>query len=32
VIDPKAWAGKGSASAVTLSKSDGRRTSAARQN
>lgn len=32
VIDAKAWAGKGSASAVTLSKSNGRRTSAARQN
>jgi len=32
VIDPAAWAGKGSASAVTLSKSHGKRTAAARQN
>ena len=32
VIDPAAWAGKGSASAVTLSKSRGKRTAAARQN
>lgn len=32
VIDPAAWAGKGSASAVTLSKSNGKRTAAARQN
>jgi catechol 2,3-dioxygenase-like lactoylglutathione lyase family enzyme len=31
VIDPGAWSGKGSASAVTLSKSRGRRTAAARQ-
>lgn len=32
VIDPAKWSGKGSASAVTLSKSNGKRTSAARQN
>lgn len=32
VIDPAAWAGKGSASAVTLAKSNGKRTAAARQN
>ena len=32
VIDEKAWRGKGSASAVTLSKSRGRRTAARRQN
>jgi hypothetical protein len=32
VIDPAAWAGKGSASAVTLTKSNGKRTAAARQN
>jgi catechol 2,3-dioxygenase-like lactoylglutathione lyase family enzyme len=32
VIDPRAWSGKGSASAVTLTKSRGRRTAAARQN
>jgi catechol 2,3-dioxygenase-like lactoylglutathione lyase family enzyme len=32
VIDPAAWAGKGSASAVTLGKSNGKRTAAARQN
>jgi catechol 2,3-dioxygenase-like lactoylglutathione lyase family enzyme len=32
VIDPAAWAGKGSASAVTLSKAKGKRTAAARQN
>lgn len=32
VIDPAKWSGKGSASAVTLSKSDGKRTAAARQN
>ena len=31
VIDPGAWSGKGSASSVTLSKSRGRRTAAARQ-
>jgi catechol 2,3-dioxygenase-like lactoylglutathione lyase family enzyme len=32
VIDPGTWSGKGSASAVTLSKANGKRTSAARQN
>jgi catechol 2,3-dioxygenase-like lactoylglutathione lyase family enzyme len=32
VIDPGAWRGKGSASAVTLSKSRGKRTAVARQN
>ena len=32
VIDPGAWAGKGSASAVTLTKANGKRTAAARQN
>jgi catechol 2,3-dioxygenase-like lactoylglutathione lyase family enzyme len=32
VIDEKSWRGKGSASAVTLSKSRGRRTQAAREN
>jgi len=32
VIDPGAWSGKGSASSVTLSKSSGKRTAAARQN
>jgi catechol 2,3-dioxygenase-like lactoylglutathione lyase family enzyme len=32
VIDPGKWSGKGSASSVTLSKSNGKRTSAARQN
>ncbi len=32
VIDAAAWAGKGSASAVTLTKSNGKRTAAARQN
>ena len=32
VIDESAWRGKGSASAVTLSKARGRRTAAARQN
>jgi hypothetical protein len=32
VIDEKAWRGKGSASAVTLSKSSGRRTAARLQN
>lgn len=32
VIDERAWRGKGSASAVTLSKSRGRRTAAERQN
>ena len=31
-IDPNAWKGKGSASAVTLSKSKGKKTSVARQN
>ena len=31
-IDPNAWKGKGSASAVTLSKSKGRKTAVARQN
>jgi catechol 2,3-dioxygenase-like lactoylglutathione lyase family enzyme len=32
VIDPAKWSGKGSASAVTLSKANGKRTAAARQN
>ena len=32
VIDPAKWSGKGSASAVTLTKSNGKRTAAARQN
>lgn len=32
VIDPGKWSGKGSASSVTLSKSNGKRTAAARQN
>jgi catechol 2,3-dioxygenase-like lactoylglutathione lyase family enzyme len=31
-VDPKNWQGKGSASALTLSKSKGKRTQAARQN
>ncbi|MGH6887449.1 MAG: hypothetical protein ACREGK_15400, partial [Geminicoccales bacterium] len=32
VIDPGKWSGKGSASSVTLSRSNGKRTAAARQN
>ena len=32
VIDPAEWKGKGSASAVTLTKANGKRTAAARQN
>jgi hypothetical protein len=31
-VDPKKWQGKGSASSVTLEKSRGKRTAAARQN
>ena len=32
VVDPKKWQGKGSASSVTLSKGNGKRTAAAQQN